>query len=365
MSETTCSSCGVALPIKSLYDLNDQAYCAPCVQQAVEIAKAGGQPSAVFPLANKLICARCNNYLSAGAPFVPSGAIRFCEPCGAMVKDWKYPQWLKLGFAGLLLLLVVALAHGVKYFSAGKALYTGERLVEEKKYSDALPYLQKTLVVAPGSDKAALLCAKAGILSGRPDVAGQALHGHNGGYFDDASKPEFQEVNGLWDRANKAFEEIERASKLQEQDGHEAAAAQLVHQAAVDYPQLPNIALAVNAYDGGVAFAKKDYDEFLALAKKNWDSFESASTALSMVSALDCKYAVTGDAQYRQRAEELFERARQMAAGDKEMMAELEEFQDRHNYRLQTRQIITKVEYDRRFRGGGKTGNVEIAEKRK
>ena len=136
MSDPTCSGCGTATPINSLYDLNGKAYCAACVKPAVESAKASGQPTSVFPFANRLLCARCNSYLSEGAAFVQSGHLRFCEPCGAMVKDWKYPQWLRLSFAGLLLLLVVALAHGSKYFAAGKSLYVGERLVAERKYAE-------------------------------------------------------------------------------------------------------------------------------------------------------------------------------------------------------------------------------------
>jgi hypothetical protein len=350
MSDTTCSGCGTAKPINSLYDLNGKAYCGACVKPAVESAKAGGQPTSVFPFANRLLCARCNNYLSEGAPFIQSGHLRFCEPCGAMVKDWKYPQWLRLSFAGLLLLLVVALAHGSKYFAAGESLYVGERLLEERKYAEALPYLEKTVSIAPASDKAVLLTAKAALLGGHPEIAEKALHGHNNGYFEDASKPEFQEVNTLWNRASKAFDEVDKAQKLEIEEGHEAEAAQLVHAAATDYPQYPHIDLAVNAYDGGVAFAKKDYDTFLSLANKNWDLLPSASTALSMASALDCKYAITGDAQYRQRSEDMMARARQMAAGDKEAMADLTEFTDRHNYRLQTRKIITKSEYDRKFR---------------
>ncbi len=350
MSDTICSGCGTATPINSLYDLNDKAYCGACVKPAIEAAKAGGQPAFAYPLANKLICARCNTYLSEGAPFLQSKHLRFCEPCGAMVKDWKYPQWLRLSFVGLLVLLVVALAHGSKYFAAGKSLYVGERLVEERRYAEALPHLQKTLNIAPDSDKAALLTAKAALLSGKPEIADKALHGHNGGHFEDASKPEFQEVIGMWNRANKAFEEFEKAEKLQSEEGHEAEAAQLMHAAAADYPQFPNIALALNYYDGGVAFTKKEYDTFLSLAMKNWDLLQSAWTALSMVSALDCKYAVTGDTQYRDRSEEMMAKARQMAAGNKEMMDRLAEFEDRHKYRLETRKIITKDEYDRRFR---------------
>jgi tetratricopeptide (TPR) repeat protein len=256
--------------------------------------------------------------------------------------------------AALLLLLVVALANGAKYFSAGKSLYVGERLVQESKYTEALPHLQKTLNVAPNSDKAALLAAKAAILSGHPEIAQKALQGHAKGYFDDASNPQFQEVNGLWNRTNKAMDEIDKAQKLEEQDGQEMQAAQLMHAAAADYPQMPNIALAVDYYDSGAAFARKDYDQFLAIGEKDWKLQPSWSTALSLVSSLDCKYAATGDEQYRTRSEEMFIKSRELGKDDKEAERVISEFSDRHKYRIQTRKIISKQEFDRQFRNNGK-----------
>jgi hypothetical protein len=350
MSDQPCSGCGASFPIKSLYDLNDKAYCSACVKPAVDAAKTGGQPAVPTALINKSICARCNNYLTEGVPFVQMRHLRFCQTCAAMIKDWKYPQWLRLSFVGLLLLLVVALAHGAKYFAAGKSLYTGERLVMERKYAEALPQLQKTLKVAPGSDKAALLAAKAALLSGRPDIAGEVLQGHNNGYFEDADKPEFKEVNDLWNRANAALEDIGKAEKLGSDDGHEVEADQLVHQAAAKYPEFPYMDLLVDRYDSGVAFAKKDYDAFLTIAEKDWAKFPSPSTAAMLSSALDCKFAISGNEQFRQRSEEMLAKANDLAKGDPEEQKSLAEFRDRHKYRLESRQIISKSEYDRRFR---------------
>jgi hypothetical protein len=350
MSDQVCSGCGASFPIQSLYDLNDKAYCAQCVKPAIDSAKSGGQPATPIALVNKSTCARCNSYLSEGTPFVQLRHLRFCQACATMIKDWKYPQWLRLSFAGLLLLLVVALAHGAKYFSAGRSLYIGERLVEEKKYAEALPYLQKTLKTAPASDKGALLAAKAALLSGHPEIADEALRGHNGGYFEDADKPEFKEVNDLWNRASAALADIEKAEKLDEEDGHEVEADRLVHEASAKYPEFPYMELLVDRFDSGVAFAKKDYDAFLSLAEKDFAKFPSSSSAAMVASALDCKYAVSGDTQYRQRSEEMFAKAKEMAKGNEEAMKNLAEFEERHKYRLETRQIITKNEYDRRFR---------------
>src|SRR6266704_772416 len=138
-------------------------------------------------------------------------------------------------------------------------MYVGGRLVKQGRYTQALPHLKETLRTAPQSDKSALLAAKAALLIGDVDTADKALHGHNGGYFEDANKPEFKEVNDLWTRATNALEKAEQASKLAQQDGKEIEAAQLMHAAAAGYPELPSLAFAAEVYDAGAAFARIRY----------------------------------------------------------------------------------------------------------
>jgi tetratricopeptide (TPR) repeat protein len=266
------------------------------------------------------------------------------------VQDWPYPQWLKLSLAGLLVLLAFALIHGRKYFQAGKDLYRGEQLVEKGDYKDALPYLKATIKLAPNSDKGALLTAKAALLSGDVQTAAQVLQGHNNGRFEKSDKPEFLEVKRLWGNANTAFEKLDKASKLDAQDGNEVEAAKLVHEAVAAYPQLPYANLIVDEYDEGVAFAKKDYDTYLALAEKDWKLLPDTRTAAMISSALACKYATSGEATFRQRSEEMLAKAKELAKGDKGSLDRLAEFEERNRYRLETRQIISKTEYDRKFR---------------
>src|SRR5260370_11174856 len=191
MSDAVCSRCGQTFPVRSLFDLNGNTYCSPCVQKTSQEAKERGEPSSYMPLINKSICARCNTYIGTSNDAVQIGGLRFCAACGPLIKDWDYPQWLKLGLAALLLLLVVALAHGRKYFHAGFEMYVGEHLVEKRRYAEALPHLQETLRIAPASDKAALLAAKAALLTGDVGSADKALQGHNGGAVYDASKAGF------------------------------------------------------------------------------------------------------------------------------------------------------------------------------
>jgi hypothetical protein len=346
MSEVTCNGCGHSFPIRSLFDLNGATYCEPC---AIKASVESGR-SPYSPLINKSICGRCNSYIGDSPQTVQIGNLRFCAACAPLVKDWDYPQWLKLSLALLLLLLVASLAHGRKYFQAGREMYIGEHLVIQGHYAKALPHLQETLRIAPASDKAAILAAKAALLSGDVASADKALQGHNGGRFEDANKPEFQEVNNLWNRATRALEKADQATKLEEQDGKETEAARLMHEAALAYPEMPALAFAAESFEEGVAFARRDYDGFLAIAEKQWKEQRIAQTAAAVASALACKYAVTGDAAYRQRSEDMFAKARELANGNAEILKNLDEFAERNHFRLESRQIIGREEYERRFR---------------
>jgi hypothetical protein len=350
MSEATCSQCGQTFPVRSLFDLNGTTFCEPCVRVASKEARERRLPSLYMPLISKSICSRCNTYIGNSSDAVQIGGLRFCATCGPLIKDWDYPQWLKVSLVALLLLLVVDLAHGRKYFYAGREMYVGERLVAAGHYADALPHLQNTIRIAPASDKAVLLAVKAALLSGDVPSAAKALQGHNDGYFEDANKPEFQEVNSLWKRATGALEKAEQAGKLEEQDGKEIEAARLMHEAASAYPEMPVLAVAAESADAGVAFARKDYDTFLAISEKQWKRQGMSQTAGVLSSALACKYAVTGEASYKQGSEKMLQKARQLAEGNAEAAKELDEYAERIRYRLDTRQIISKTEYDRRFR---------------
>ena len=268
----------------------------------------------------------------------------------AVIKDWDYPVWLKISLAFLLLLLVVALAHGRQYFRAGKSMYRGERLVEQGKYSEALPHLKETLVVAPNSDKASLLTAKAALMIGDVASADKALHGHEDGHYEDGQDAQFVEVNNLWTRANQALEKADQAGKLAQQDGNSAQAAKLMHEAAGLYPQLPGLAFAAQSLDAGTAFERADFDSFLKISESMWKEQPGAETAAQLASALSCKYATTGIIPFRKRAVKMMKKARQLAQGDPEAIKSLDEYAPRIQYRLDSRRIITKNEYDRLFR---------------
>ena len=330
-------------------------YCEPCVWKASREAKESGLPSEYISLTDNSVCARCGVHNDT-AEFPLIGKHAFCPACAPLITDWPYPRWLKLALVGLLALLAVALLHGRKYFHAGATMYVGERLVDERRYAEALPYLRQTLQVAPESDEAVLLMAKAALLLGDIQTAQKALEGHNNGSFEDGGDSEVQEVKRLWDRAHAAFEKADQAAKLEAQEGQEQEAARLMSEAASMYPESPDLARAAEVYDEGVAFEHKEYDRFLALAQKQWRENPSGETAALMSSALACKYAVTGDAAYRAQSEEMLAKSQQLTQGDPAEVRRLQEYAERIRYRLDKREIMNTREYDRRFHGGDKQG---------
>lgn len=355
MRQATCNQCGLTTTVRSFYKMNGKTFCEPCVWKTASEAKAAGQPADYLPLEDNSICKRCGAYSGDTADHMLVGKLPLCANCAPQVSNWPYPNWLKASLAALLLLLVVALVHGRRYFHAGRTMYIGERLVEEKHYEQALPYLTETLRIAPESDKAVLLTAKAALAIGDVATADKAIQAHSGGHFNDASDVDFQEVKRNWDRAMKAFDKVDKAEKLEQQEGHDAEAAQLMHEAASIYPEARGLAVAAEAYDEGAAFEAKDYDRFLALAEKQWQERPSSGTAAANASALACKYANTGDRKYRQQSEDMLEKSHQKLGTDPADEKGFQEYAERIRYRLESRQIIGKAEYDRKFRNAQAT----------
>jgi tetratricopeptide (TPR) repeat protein len=312
-------------------------------------AKERGEPSEYVSLTDNSVCVRCGASSGDTSDHALVGKLPLCPNCAVQVTTWPYPTWLRATLAGLLVLLGVALMHGRPYFHAGRLLYKGEALVDQKRYAQALPYLREAVRVAPQSDKAVLLTAKAALNVGDIETADKVLQGHASGHFEDGNDPEFLEVKGIWERANAAAEKANRADELAKQEGQSAEAARLMHEAAAQYPEAPGLAIMAELYDSGAAYERKDFDTFLAISQKFWQKYPSSQTAAGFASALACKYAVTGDMGFRKRAEEMLHTVEDKAKGNAEALEELEEYAPRIRYRLDTRQIISKREYDRRF----------------
>jgi hypothetical protein len=345
MRKANCTTCNAAAPVSSLYTVDGAIYCEPCANQRYDQIKAAGGVSDVLTATDPTICARCgldngNNELlkTAGLPL--------CMPCTQAVMERPFPTWLKASLVFLFALLFVALWHGRSYFKTGKLLVRGERLVDQQRYAEAIPYLQPAALSAPGCEKCILLLAKAQLLSGDVEGADKTL-----GNRQEFEKSELaDEVAGIWDRVDQATKIADAATKLAEQKKDEEAAKKMREAAAI-FPEMKSLSIAAEAYEGGAAFDRKDYAGFEKSAESVWKADpKSPDAAATLASALACQYAVSGDASYRQRAEQFLEQARVLAQSSSQDQQDYQEYAERIRYRLESREIIDRDEYNRRFR---------------
>lgn len=176
MKSGACEQCGAASPLGTMYyvtqGLTQKLQCTACTEKL--LAEAGQNPPAIQAAVDPTVCSICeSDYGSTELP--RAGVLPLCENCRSVVYERPFPRWLKLSFAALVALLVLALSQGARYFTAGRALIHGERLINQEQYTAAAPLLEQTLKVAPSSQKAILLAAKAYLLSGQPGKADDTL----------------------------------------------------------------------------------------------------------------------------------------------------------------------------------------------
>jgi len=99
----------------------------------------------------------------------------------------------------------------------------------------------------------------------------------------------------------------------------------------------------------GAAFDRKDYDGFLAKSQELLKTTPNDASAYAAVaSAFACKYAVSGNEEFRTASLENLAKAKAMNGSPS-----LPEYVARIEYRLATREILSRSEYERRFPAKG------------
>src|SRR5215813_6019519 len=348
MRQATCQVCHAEQPAGEMLVLTGQPICLPCAEAKASDAKAGGYNLEFARIIDPTVCGLCKtDYGSSELSVI--GGTPVCGNCAKGLYERAYPGWLKLAMAGLLVLLAGSLWRGVPYFKAGQHLVLAERAMDRKDYKTASAQFAEVLKVSPKAQKVLLLGGKANLMSG--DVRGAQKFLKQRETYD--SNGLFIEVSRMWNRALNAYEKAEQAQKLAESHQDEEA-AHLMREASNEYPQSQDLAVSALSLEEGLAFNRKDYDAFLRLSQAFRDREPDNPMAIGGVaSALACKYAVTGDQQFPTQAEQMLEKAR-VQAQSPEAKAAVEEYAERIRYRLESRVIIDKPEYDRRFRQEGK-----------
>jgi hypothetical protein len=351
MRRLKCSSCAGEFPAATMFSVNDMTVCEPCGDRLVVDAEARRLKPRVLRIVDATICSRCKKD-NGETDFRLIGGAPFCPSCGAALYAYPFPAWLKASFAGLFLLLAIALWHDGPYFAAGRQLIAARRDMDKSDYTSAVTHFAEILPLKPTEQDVILQAAKAYLMTGDVAGAGQFLDLREK-YEDNA---EFKEVNAFWDRANGALVKADSAGKLAQANRDEEA-SRLMTAAAREYPEATPLVVAALIYEGGAAFERKDYDLFLSTSREALAHMpDEPRIVASVASALACKYAVTGDPAFRVEAEGLLARAATLSAQrSPDEQAEHAEYAERIQHRLATRIIIDRDEYNRRFRNASAT----------
>jgi hypothetical protein len=299
--QVTCSRCGATLPRSDAFELGSRVFCEACARQ--ESAEADPHDTSVGPirsLTDPTVCGRCGtDWGSAELP--PVAGIPMCAPCAEAVRSRRFPSWLPLSLAGLALLAAFSLWHHRRFLLGYVELVRAHQAV-----------------------------SRADLAAAMRELGAAARH-----------VPEAEELG-----ATLAF--LQGISLLGADKSAEAVP--LLTRAHRTYPQDRNMESVLRQAEASAAFDVHDYALFLEKEKAGAALDPADATAAAGVaSALACQYAVSGDEDLKAAALAQLKKAAALAKGDR---ASFEEYEARILYRLETREIITRTEYARRFPDG-------------
>lgn len=320
----------------------DGLLCVPCAEKLSNEAQAAGGGAWNFSrVVDSTVCSVCHADFPDDLGYVNGQPV--CRNCAKTNYAHELPLWLKASLAGVLLLLVAAWWREAPYFRAGRHLVLAQRAMEKQDYKAAAPHFLEVLKVSPGEQKVILSGAKASILAGDPATAQKFLDLRK----DYEADEQFNEVNALWKRSVDALDKADRAAKLNE-DHKTEEAARLMTEASQEYPQFPSFDEAALELNASAAIDRKDYDKALQYSKEAFARYPGFTTAEWLTGSLATKYAQSGDPTYRKQAEDMLAQAQSRAQSPEEQ-AEYAAFNQRMRHRIDTREILTRDEYNRRY----------------
>ncbi len=303
MTHVECTTCHQSFPVNETLKIDSRLLCDKCAQSDLSALNKSEleRPQKQF---DPTVCWGCrSDFGSTILPTLQSG-LPVCEPCRQAFLNRQYPNWVKLSFAGLVLVAVASLIVNWRFTAAYLEMKRANRELQGGRIEAA----------------AALITSASRHVPESGDLRdGAALY--RGIYFL------------ALDKSAEALPYLQQyASKHRDQ-----YAADLVSGAEL-----------------GAAYDRRDFDSFLAkaqqaLAQHKGDPMSTAAVS----SAYACKYAVTGYPSFKTQSLQTLEQAKSLAGGK---VQQLKEYEERILCRLETREILSTAEYRKRFPSGWKGG---------
>ena len=300
MKQASCARCGGTFPLGSMYSVQSEQLCKGCVKQ--ELAREDGKAlpaGSVVPLLDLTVCSKCGKDNGETA-FEQVAGLPLCGPCEGTLRNYPFPGWVKASAAALVAVAVISFALNWRFFKGYIQSLEAGRAAEQGQFGDAAALMTEASLRVPESQELSFLAS----------------------YFG--------------------------AAHLLQED-KDAEAVPLLQKCLRIAPREQHLEMLLAQARIGAAFAAKDYDAFLELANEMLEKLPDSPASLGQVaSAHACKYAATGDEESKKQALEYLDRAGKAAA--RTGATDFKEYAERIRHRIETREILSKKEYDLKYR---------------
>ncbi len=296
--------------------VQERMLCADCANALLAEKGEELEPAAVVRQVDPTVCAKCQT--DNGSEELPHPwGMPLCGACEAFVRNRPYPGWLKLAFVVLVGVAIFSLWHNGRFLRAHVALLQAERAAKAGDMERYVERLQSAAELVPERADLQAAAAQAGAMMRAPA-------------------------------------DLLRAAKLLEAD-QPAEALQVLQALPPDVGPFRGVVERVRlTAEMSLAFDRKDYDLFLEKTKEMLKLEPDEPRVIAgMASAYACKYAVTGKEELRKEALDYLERARRLPGANH---PEFREYEERILHRLETREILKREEFRKRFPEGWKKG---------
>jgi len=303
MRNAKCNDCGQTFSTNETIKISESILCRTCAEKLLQTRK-GVPKEQIQRQFDPTVCANCGKD-NGNLELMKLAGLPACEQCITFFRNRPYPMWIKAAMVGLAAIVVFSFIWNWRFVQAYINIRTSE-----------------TAVRAGNLETAAKLFRSA------------------------ATKvPEVKDLSAI-----ALF--YEGAQMLREDKPDEAL--KLLNSSKAELPQGFPVDEIISLAEIGVAFDNKDYDKFLTLALQASEKRSNNPTAVAQVaSAYACKYAVTGDDQFKQQSLDFLKKARTLSE-QQGGLNEFAEYEGRILHRIETRDIISHDEFKKRFPNGWK-----------
>ncbi len=302
MKQVACSECQQLAPMGETLLVKQRHVCSSCVEGVLsQAAEKGITKEDVFRASDPTVCTQCK--ADNGTEELPRLAgMPVCTTCEDRFRNRPYPMWLKGAFVGLLALAIFSCAWNWRFMAATRELHQMHRALARQDFERAADLADRASRHVPEI----------------PEFAGMAAFNHG---LDELAK----------DHSAQAVDYLKKAKQSRNSG------------------RLPEVDLYLLQAEAFAAFDTKHYDDYLAKAKVFAGRMPGEPRAVAMVaSAYACKYAVSGNQEFRSEALKNLDKASKMAGKDPDAAA----YRERILHRLDTREIISHKEFEQRFPHG-------------